>query len=37
MYGMLYLMFTTIPSVFGDLYGWNVSIAGLAYAPCEFP
>ncbi|KJR83119.1 MFS multidrug transporter [Sporothrix schenckii 1099-18] len=33
MYGMLYLMFTTIPAVFGDLYGWNVSIAGLAYAP----
>ncbi|CAK7228698.1 hypothetical protein SCUCBS95973_006969 [Sporothrix curviconia] len=33
MYGMLYLMFTTIPTVFGDIYGWNVSIAGLAYAP----
>ncbi|CAK7232838.1 hypothetical protein SBRCBS47491_008404 [Sporothrix bragantina] len=33
MYGMLYLMFTTIPTVFRDLYGWNVSLAGLAYAP----
>ncbi len=35
-YGILYLMFTTIPTVFGEIYGWDASIAGLAYAPCRF-
>ena len=35
-YGMLYLIFTMIPSVFSDIYGWDVSIAGLAYAPCKW-
>ena len=34
-YGFLYLMFTTIPTVFGEAYGWPTSLAGLAYTPCE--
>ncbi|KFH43289.1 putative transporter -like protein [Hapsidospora chrysogenum ATCC 11550] len=32
-YGFLYLMFTTIPTVFGEAYGWPTSLAGLAYTP----
>ena len=32
-YGILYLMFTTIPTVFYNTYKWNSSLAGLAYAP----
>ncbi|OGM51169.1 MFS multidrug transporter [Aspergillus bombycis] len=30
-YGCLYLLFTTITSVFQDQYGWSVEISGLAY------
>jgi hypothetical protein len=34
-YGMLYLMFTTIPSVFEKTYGWSTNLTGLAYMPCK--
>ncbi|KNG83886.1 MFS multidrug transporter [Aspergillus nomiae NRRL 13137] len=30
-YGCLYLLFTTITSVFQDQYGWSVETSGLAY------
>jgi hypothetical protein len=30
-YGILYLWFTTIPTVFQDTYGWKASMTGLAY------
>ncbi|KAI9746202.1 MAG: hypothetical protein M1818_000883 [Claussenomyces sp. TS43310] len=30
-YGLLYLLFTTITSVFQDTYHWNADICGLAY------
>ncbi|RVX67365.1 hypothetical protein B0A52_09146 [Exophiala mesophila] len=30
-YALLYLMFTTIPTVFEDTYGWSAQLAGLAY------
>ncbi|KAL2833815.1 major facilitator superfamily domain-containing protein [Aspergillus cavernicola] len=30
-YGCLYLLFTTVTSVFQDIYGWSVAISGLAY------
>ncbi|KAF2431754.1 MFS general substrate transporter [Tothia fuscella] len=30
-YGMLYLLFTTIPTVFGDIYGWSIELTGLVY------
>lgn len=30
-YGMLYLMFTTIPLVFTNTYGWSTELTGLAY------
>lgn len=30
-YGLLYLFFTTISSVFGQQYGWSTGISGLAY------
>ncbi len=36
-YGILYLLFTTIPAVFSDIYAWDVSIAGLAYTPRTSP
>lgn len=31
LYGMLYLMFTTIPLVFTNVYGWSTQLTGLAY------
>jgi MFS family permease len=30
-YGLLYLLFTTIPQVFQDTYGWQPELTGLAY------
>jgi MFS family permease len=30
-YGTLYLLFTTIPTVFQQTYGWSVGITGLVY------
>lgn len=30
-YGVLYLLFTTIPTVFRETYGFNVGITGLVY------
>lgn len=30
-YGTLYLLFTTIPTVFGDTYGFNVGVSGIVY------
>ncbi|KAF2099939.1 membrane transporter [Rhizodiscina lignyota] len=30
-YGMLYLCFTTIPSVYSDQYGWSIEFTGLVY------
>jgi hypothetical protein len=30
-YGLLYLFFTTIPSVFTQKYGFSVGLSGLAY------
>ncbi|KAH6668267.1 major facilitator superfamily domain-containing protein [Halenospora varia] len=30
-YGLLYLLFTTITTVFGNTYGWQPDICGLAY------
>lgn len=35
-YGLLYLLFTTITSVFQDSYGWSAEICGLAYLPLGF-
>ena len=32
-YGMLYLSFTTIPTVFTEVYGFSVELTGLAYIP----
>ena len=32
-YGMLYLSFTTIPSVFSEVYGFSVELTGLVYIP----
>lgn len=31
LYGLLYLMFTTIPLVFTNTYGWSTELTGLAY------
>ncbi|KAJ5280618.1 MFS transporter [Penicillium angulare] len=31
MFGLLYLLFTTFPSVFEETYGWGPGISGLAY------
>ncbi|KAF2836813.1 MFS general substrate transporter [Patellaria atrata CBS 101060] len=31
MYGILYLMFTTITPIFQDTYGWSLQVTGLAY------
>lgn len=31
LYGIMYLMFTTIPLVFTDNYGWSSELTGLAY------
>ncbi|KAJ5947159.1 MFS transporter [Penicillium verhagenii] len=31
MFGLLYLLFTTFPGVFGETYGWGPGISGLAY------
>jgi len=30
-YGFLYLMFTTFPTLFSEIYGWGPGISGLAY------
>ncbi|GAB1214942.1 hypothetical protein ATERTT37_004123 [Aspergillus terreus] len=30
-YGVLYLLFTTIPTLFEDVYGFNVGLTGLVY------
>jgi len=30
-YGIMYLMFVTFPTVYGETYGWSTGIAGLAY------
>ncbi|OOF93141.1 hypothetical protein ASPCADRAFT_517318 [Aspergillus carbonarius ITEM 5010] len=30
-YGYLYLMFTTIPPIFRNAYGWSTGVAGLSY------
>ncbi|KAK0667916.1 fluconazole resistance protein 1 [Cercophora samala] len=30
-YGTLYLLFTTIPTVFQETYGWSIGITGLIY------
>jgi hypothetical protein len=30
------LMFTTIPEVFRDTYGWSTGLSGLGYTPCEY-
>ncbi|KAL4936085.1 hypothetical protein BDV06DRAFT_233745 [Aspergillus oleicola] len=35
-YGCLYLLFTTITTVFQDIYGWSVAISGLAYLGLGF-
>ncbi|EPE09936.1 major facilitator superfamily transporter multidrug resistance [Ophiostoma piceae UAMH 11346] len=32
-YGVLYLLFNTIPMVFQDGYGWSTGITGLVYIP----
>ncbi|KAF2092994.1 putative MFS multidrug transporter [Rhizodiscina lignyota] len=32
-FGILYLFFTTIPTVFTETYGWKSSLTGLAYTP----
>jgi multidrug resistance protein len=31
LYGIMYLMFTTIPLVFTNIYGWSTELTGLAY------
>ncbi|KIY01690.1 uncharacterized protein Z520_01828 [Fonsecaea multimorphosa CBS 102226] len=38
-YALLYLMFTTLPTVFEDAYGWSLQLTGLSYlgresSPC---
>jgi MFS family permease len=33
-FGYIYLLFTTFPSVFGDVYKWNEGIIGLSYLGC---
>ncbi|OAG36431.1 hypothetical protein AYO21_09416 [Fonsecaea monophora] len=30
-YGLLYLMFTTLPTVFQESYGWSLQLTGLSY------
>ncbi|KIW97892.1 uncharacterized protein Z519_01476 [Cladophialophora bantiana CBS 173.52] len=30
-YGLLYLMFTTLPTVFQEAYGWSLQLTGLSY------
>lgn len=30
-YGYLYLMFTTFPTLFSGIYGWGPGVSGLAY------
>jgi len=30
-YGFLYLIFTTFPTLFSDIYGWGPGVSGLAY------
>lgn len=30
-YGFLYLMFTTFPTLFSEIYGWGPGVSGLAY------
>jgi len=32
LFGILYLMFTTIPDVFNNSYGFTSSLSGLAYS-----
>ncbi|OAA68404.1 major facilitator superfamily transporter multidrug resistance [Niveomyces insectorum RCEF 264] len=32
-YGLLYLLFNTIPMVFQEGYGWSIGITGLVYIP----
>ncbi|KAH8889766.1 MFS general substrate transporter [Thozetella sp. PMI_491] len=32
-YGVLYLLFNTIPTVFGEGYGWSTGLTGLVYIP----
>ncbi|EFX03664.1 major facilitator superfamily transporter multidrug resistance [Grosmannia clavigera kw1407] len=34
-YGVLYLLFNTIPKVFQDGYGWSIGITGLVYIPLD--
>src|SRR6478752_6641603 len=31
LFGLIFLLFTTFPSVFQDVYGFNPGVAGLAY------
>ncbi|KAK0482188.1 multidrug resistance protein 4 [Armillaria novae-zelandiae] len=31
MYGIYYLMFTTFPTVFNEIYGFNIGVGGLVY------
>ncbi|EFR01672.1 hypothetical protein MGYG_04675 [Nannizzia gypsea CBS 118893] len=31
MFGIVFLLFTTFPSVFSGVYGWNEGVSGLAY------
>jgi multidrug resistance protein len=35
-YGVLYLLFNTIPMVFQGQYGWSLGVTGLAYIPLGF-
>ncbi|RDW72714.1 MFS transporter [Aspergillus mulundensis] len=37
LYGLLYLFFTTIPTVFGDQYGFSPGLSGLAYLGIGIP
>lgn len=30
-YGMLYLCFTTIPTIYSGVYGWQIEVTGLVY------
>lgn len=36
MYGIYYLMFTTFPMVFNDIYGFNTGVGGLVYLGIGF-
>jgi multidrug resistance protein len=36
LYGMMYLMFTTIPIIFTNIYGWSTELTGLAYLGIGF-